>query len=188
MEIREEKTSSFSEEKEEGASPQKIIFSLEEPNTAPHEIWKDFLALLVIQGNEETAARKMIGRLIGNYHAERVSRCYQANRDLIYEQVDSYGYFKEILKQDKKLNRDEGEVQTALREARYYHLQMHSGLDFIPTFNPLSYVNKWPILQKYIDEISSGAREIHIQEKKSSQKESEFNKGLMEQARFYGRI
>lgn len=172
-----------------GASPaEKIIFPVETPNIEKHEVWTDFKALLIIQGNDDSAARKMIGKLIGSYKAERVSRCYTANRDLIYGQADAYGYFTEILKRDKKLNKDEGEIQTALREARLYHNQMYAGLDHIPPFDPANYVTRWPALQKYLDEVASGARAEPPQELKARQDEQKFNDQILEQARFYGRI
>ncbi len=149
-------------------------------------VWTDFKALLILQGNTAAGAGGMIGKLIKSYGAERVDRVFEANRDLICEQAEAYGYFVEILKRDKTLNKDEAELQQALKDARYYHNSLHSGAEFTPAFDANKYLTRWPVLGRYVDEIASGVRPDP--DKKARLDEQKFNESVLEQARFYGRI
>lgn len=151
-------------------------------------VWTDFKALLIVQGNEEKSVGGMIGKLIRSYSAERVGRLFEANRDLICEQVDAYGYFVQILKQDKTLNKDEADLQLALKEARYQHNQLYAGGEFTPPFDAARYVVQWPVLQRYVDEVAAGTREEVFYDKKAKEKEARFTSSVLEQAKFYGRI
>lgn len=177
------------EENEDSPSGEKVLFVADDPSAQkPHGIWADFKELLKLQGKDGKDPGGMIQRLMPKYGAERVSRVYLANHDLIFKQVDSYAYLITLLDRDKELNKDEGEIQTALREARLYHNQMNAGLDHIPAFDPANYVTKWPALQKYLDEIASGIRQEPVQDKKARENEQKFNDSVLEQARYYGRI
>lgn len=162
--------------------------SAEKPKPSANSVWTDFKPLLIVQGNEPNSAGGMIKKLINKYGGERVDRLFEANRELIFEQAESYGYFTEILKRDKTLNEDEAQIQTALKESRSQHNQIHAGAEFTPTYNPELYVKQWPILQRYIDEIASGARELPPQDKKAKEDEQKFNDLQMEQAKYFGRI
>jgi hypothetical protein len=187
LEDPEEKTSPISDEIEEGASPALPVIP-EKPKKEAHEVWTDFKALLVLQGNEQKNAGAMVGKLIQKFGAERVGRIYEANRELIYAQTESYGYFMEILKRDKTLNRDEAEIQKALSDAKHKHYQKYLGLEEIPVFEAGPYVKDWPILQKYLDQIAVGERKIPYGEQAAIERQTKFKDQIIEQAKFYGRI
>lgn len=177
------------EEKKESPSGEKVLFLVDDPSAQkPHGIWADFKELLRLQGKDGKDPGGMIQNLMTKFGAERTSRVYLANHDLIYGAADSYSYLKDLLNRDLKLNKDEGEVQTALRESRFYHTQLYAGAELTPTYNAKDYVKKWPALQKYVDDILTGKRQIPEQDKRAAEKEQKFNDSVLEQARFYKRI
>lgn len=151
-------------------------------------VWTDLKSVLIAQGTEQQAAGAMIGKLIKTFGAERVDRVFTTNRDLILEQTESYGYFYEILKRDKSVNKDEAEIQEALKASQTLHRQIYSGLEFSPPYDARSYLNQFPALNRYVEELDSGLRSAPLEDTRERERLKTFDDMVREQARFYERI
>lgn len=151
------------------------------------------------EGNDYATSKRMLGKLLQKYGKFFVYAIFEENRELILRAESPYPYFIKILEQQKNKTPEDREqekqkrqeeflLQTALKEARYYHQQLYAGLEAGAPFDATNYIRQWPVLQQYADQIASGERELPEADKKAIEHHRKFLEQQLEEARYFGRI
>lgn len=111
-------------------------------------VWSSFLDLLQVHGLEKPTAQKMIGKLVKDFGIDFMEAICAQFWNQIKSVDDPYAYFRKLLDIHKNIDPEQLELDNAIREAEFYHNQIYSRTEYVPKFDALKYVDKFPILRK----------------------------------------